>query len=482
MTRAIIGKQTLPEHHTDKHQKQRGNYSNAFLNLPLRNKMAICFSLLLIVASTAFWLIFQNELKRSLSDHLDILGSSLAGQAASSLREFVLVNDLLALNVALTQLARDDNILHAIVYDVDGNQLASAGTQPPALEPVDKYYESNITVQDSIAGSVQLSLNNNAIASFQTRLRTLFLAILIVSLVLTVASAYALAGRISAPISGMTRRIEEKLPDHDTDSGIPSADELQRMEYATESLLGQFEQIQEQLQKTGLWQHDDDNDADGEPVRQAASILIIKVVNINTAIELLHPTTLSKLLREYIFYLNQSVRLHGGDIRRLNGDSVLICFSSTRCKDRHSINALRCAGLFQTLMSKINTRHKEKGQQMLEFRMALHSGDVFLAPNISTNNDEAVLGKTIDIAYYLSKQAEPNQLIISESACSQAKAFDSFDTAGQREISMPADNVSFMAYILDHSFVKTMDTLHKQCAQILGEPANVRTIKLVEGS
>lgn len=471
----------MPEQQTNKHQIQQSHYSNAFLNLPLRNKLALCFSLLLIVASTAFWLIFQNELKRSLNDHLDILGSSLAGQAASSLREFVLVNDLLALNVALTQLVRDNNILQAIVYDVDGNQLASTGTQPTNQEPGDNY-ESNITVQDSIAGSVQLTLNRNAIASYQTRLRTLFLVILIVSLVLTVTSAYALAGRISVPISGMTRRIEEKLPDHDADTDYSSKDEIQRMEYATETLLGKFDQIQEQLQETGLWQHDDDNDTDGEPIRQAASILIIKVVNINTAIELLHPTTLGNLLREYIFYLNQSVRLHGGDIQRLNGDSVLICFSSIKCKERHSINALRCAGLFQTLMGKINARHKEKGQQILEFRMALHSGDVFLAPNISTINDDAVLGKTIDIAYYLSKQAEPNQLIISESACSQAKAFDNFDTAGQREISMPADNVSFMAYILDHNFVKGMDTLHKQCAQILGEPSNIRTIKLVEGS
>lgn len=478
LTRAITGKQTLPEHKTDKHQKLHGHYSNAFLNLPLRNKLAICFSLLLIIASTAFWLIFQNELKRSLSDHLNILGSSLSGQAASSLREFVLVNDLLALNVALTQLARDDNILHAIVYDVDGNQLASAGTQPTAQDAGDNYYQTNITVQDSIAGSVQLALNNDAIASYQTRLRTLFLVILIVSLVLTVTSAYALAGRISSSINGLTRRIEEKLLDHDADEGISSADEIQRMEHAAETLLGQFEHMQEQLQETGLWQHEDDEDTDGEPVRQAASILIIKVVNINTAIELLHPTTLGKLLREYIFYLNQSVRLHGGDIQRLNGDSILICFNSIKCKDRHSINALHCAGLFQTLMGKVNARHKEKGQQMLEFRMALHSGDVFLAPNISTINDEAVLGKTIDIAYYLSKQAEPNQLIISESACSQAKAFDSFDAAGQREISMPADNMSFMAYILDHSFVKGMDTLHKQCAQILGEPSQYQNNKV----
>jgi len=177
------------------------------------------------------------------------------------------------------------------------------------------------------------------------------------------------------------------------------------------------------------------------------------------------------------------VRLYGGEVQRINGDSTLISFSAERCKDRHSINALLCAGLFQALMARINSSHREKGKQILEYRLALHSGDVFLSPVTSSSESaDAVLGKTIDIASFLSKQAEPNQLIISEFAFSQAKAFDHFETAGQRKISMPADNVSFMAYIVDSCFISKMDTVRKQCAHILGESFNVGPIRPAGGT
>ena len=89
----------------------------------------------------------------------------------------------------------------------------------------------------------------------------------------------------------------------------------------------------------------------------------------------------------------------------------------------------------------------------------------------STNG---VLGKTIDIAYFLSKQGKPNELVISEPACSQAKEFESVETAGQHEISMPADNVSFMAYILGNGFAEKMSKVRLQCSHILGEKLHLR--------
>ncbi len=107
-------------------------------------------------------------------------------------------------------------------------------------------------------------------------------------------------------------------------------DETRQLSIAADSLLDEFDQIKEQLQETGVWHQTDENNTTGEArAKQAAAILIIKVVNINTAIELLHPTTLSNLLREYIFYLTQSVRLYGGEVQRINGDST---FDLLQCR------------------------------------------------------------------------------------------------------------------------------------------------------
>lgn len=443
------------------------------LDLQTRHKLALSFSLLLILIASAFWLLFQNELKRSLIEYSDALGTTLAEQTAVSIRELVLVNDLLALNVALTQIVRDDNIIHAAIHDVDGNTLSSAGQEATRSAP-GMTYSANITVQETIAGSVQLTLDTSAIASYQARLRNLFLGILVLALVLTVATAFALAGAVSTPLVRMINRLEEQTGTGNSAEEAEVVDEAARLEQAIEKFMLEFEKMQGQLLETGVWEKPE-SEQELEPARVAASILIIKVVNINTAIELLHPATLTNLLREYIFYLNQAIRLYGGEIQRLNGDSVMVCFNANTCKERHSINALYCAGLFNTLMGKINARHRDKDGQVLEFRMAIHSGDVFLAPglnNTSTDATEAgscsILGKTTDIAYFLSKQSAPNKLIISEFACSQAQEMENFDISGQHEISMPADNVSFMAYILDNDFAANMDNIRTQCAHILG--------------
>jgi hypothetical protein len=108
--------------------------------------------------------------------------------------------------------------------------------------------------------------------------------------------------------------------------------------------------------------------------------------------------------------------------------------------------------------------------------MAIHCGDIFQAPQLSSASVSGVLGKTIDIAYFLSKQGKPNELVISESACSQAREFEPIETAGQHEISMPADNVSFMAYILGHGFAAKMGKVRKQCSHILGETPHLRAV------
>jgi class 3 adenylate cyclase/uncharacterized membrane protein affecting hemolysin expression len=469
----------LPKEKNPNQSKPVNQYLQISKTLQTRHKLALSFSLLLLVVSSAFWLLFQNELNRSLSEHSDLLGASLAEQTAASVMELVLVNDPLGLNVALSQLVRDNNIVYASVFDVDGKQLASAGQTSLGVRSTGNanlsatlqpgLYVADIIVQDAIAGSIQLELDSSAISSFQSRMRNLFLLVLVISLILVVTTAFALSGDITSPLRALLESITDKTGFLDQPASTNDNNETAQLQMAVDNLLARFEEMEGQLLETGIWQSSGQED-NSEPSRLAASILIIKVVNINTAIEMLHPPTLAKLLREYIFYLNQAAHLYGGKLQRLSGDSLLLCFDSLNCDDKHSINALHCAGLFQSIMNRINNSHRKNGEQVLEFRMAIHSGDVFYAPGLlnAEQDTDSVLGKTVDIAFFLCKQSKPNEVLISDSAWSQARTFEEFSTAGQHEVSMPADNVSFMAYILSDNFAGDIELIGKQCEHILG--------------
>lgn len=442
--------------------------SAARLPLKMRHKIALCFSLLLVTVATAYWLLFQNEMNRSLEEYRDILGDSVSEQTAASVRELVLVNDLLGLNVVLTQLIRDNNVLYVTVYDVDGNLLTSAGQPPNGINEPSVIYTAEISVQEAIAGSVQLILNTGAINSYQIQLRNLFLLILGISLVLTVTTAFALAGRITAPMRRLLEAINSR---HINNTAIEdNIEETPRLQQAVGDLLDHCQNLEEQLLETGIWQAGSRENGN-EPSRLAASILVTEVVNINTAIELLHPATLANLLKEYIYYLGQSASLYGGQFHRLNGDSLMLCFDAETCGDRHPINAIYCAGLFQSVMARINNDHRNKGQQTLDLKMAIHSGDVFFAPQIHSNKDsestDGVFSNTIDIAYFLCQQCTATELLISESTFSQAGEFEDLAITDQDEISITPDNISFMTYILTADFSTNMALIQKQCGHIL---------------
>lgn len=442
------------------------------LPLQIRHKIALSFVLLLIVVTTAFWLLFQNELNRSINEYSDILGASLAEQTAASVRELVLVNDLIGLNVVLTQLVRNDNILFASVHDVDNLQLSSAG-QRNNLQEDSTVYTADITVQEAIAGSVRVQLDTLVVNNYRSRMRNLFLLVLGVALVLVITTAFALAGLITSPLRNLIDTINSNTePEPDI---VPAVDETGQLQTAVENLLARYQEMEEQLLETGVWQRDHSHD-ELEPARMTASVLVVKVVNVHTAIELLHPATLSGLLQEYLFYLNQAACLYGGEFHRIHGESVVVCFDEFSCEHNHSINALYCAGLFQSIMARVNGRHRKKGEQILEFRMAIHSGDIFMAPGLATQDQparNAILGKTLDITYFLSKQCAANELVISEASRSHARNFEDFETHQQREVSMPADNVSFMAYILTSGFAEDMGMIRQQRQHILGSSKQV---------
>ncbi len=452
---------------TSNNQPTRQSTGPGKLPLKIRHQIALSFALLLLVVTTAFWLLFQKELNRSLSEYRDILGASLAQQTAAAVRELVLINDLLGLNVVLTQLVRDDNILFASIHDADDVQIASAGQQSFQVDAAD-FYTANISVQDAIAGTVIIHLDTRSADTSRARLRNLFILLFAVSMVLVITTAFALASRITTPLRRLTDAVIGSTGNDDYEDLV---EETSRLQDAVHRMLTKYQEMEEQLLETGIWQGNREDDGN-EPVRLAASVLVIKVVNIHTAIELLHPATLSSLLQEYLFYLNQAARLYGGEFHRVNGESAVVSFDEEACGNSHSVNALYCAGLFQSVMARINMRHRNNGEQTLEFRMAIHSGDIFVAPGVGDQDQASIMGKTLDITYFLSKQAAPGELVISEFACSKAREFEHFETEHQREVSIPTDNVTIMAYILSDAFAEDMGMIRKQRKHILGVTEN----------
>lgn len=432
-------------------------------NLTLKYKIALCFCGILILTLSALWLLTKNDLKANLQMQADELGATLAEQTAESVIELVLANDLLGLNVVISQLTGNNSINQVTVFDVDNNILARSGEG--STNPFfNTQYIAEIALQNAVAGSVILELNLSSLNDNINNIAFYFWGTLTFGLMLAITTALGLSSHITLPLNNLVKALKD--PDENSISVDENRqDEISEMQDACKSLLEKYQESRShQLSLSGL---SGGNLASKPSSKIMASLLIVKVVNVNTAIELLHPSTLSKLLNEYNYYLKQAAKLYGGSVQRFTGDSALVSFDSLSCSEEHSFNAVCCAQLFLKLMNTISHSHHAKKAQALQFKLAIHSGEVFISVDPNKENSQALLGKSLETSYFLCKQSQPGQLMISEATYTQAGADKRLHSSDSFEITMPTDNMSFMAYLLNPEMGSYSELINKQSQHIL---------------
>lgn len=442
---------------------------NTIKRLPLNYKVALVFCAVLLLMMSTLWLLIDNTTRLNLQLQADEVGETLAAQTADTVRELVLANDLLGLNVIVSQLAENSTIGQITVFDVDREVLSRAG-QSSADMAGNMRYLADIRLQDAVAGSVQLELDVSELIRNLNTTRYYFLGILAFGLLLTLALSFVLTSYLTSPLNHLSEALED--PDEGSiDTPSDKDDEIGRLQLACKSLLEKYQESRSHQMKLSGMQSPQATQNVTQSRKIMASLLVIKVVNVNTAIELLHPLTFSNLLSEYHFYLKQAAKLYGGKLHRYTGESTLVSFDALKCGDEHSLNAICCAQLFLTLMQKINQQHKDAKGQALQFRLAIHSGETFF--NVESSA-ETLLGKTLETVYFLSKQSRPGQLLISETTYSQASADHRLHYSDSIEITMPADNMSFTAYILSPEMHVYSELIQKQSQHLLPDAGEHR--------
>jgi class 3 adenylate cyclase len=211
-----------------------------------------------------------------------------------------------------------------------------------------------------------------------------------------------------------------------------------------------------------------------------ATLLVVQVVNSNTALELLHPATLSTLLQQYQYYLRQAARLYRGSVNRINGDTMLVSFDIRQCQEEHAFNAICCAQLFLSLMEKVAASHHARNAQALDFRVAIHSGAVYFSPiwikqrpEGDKTRPESVIGKPVELAVELLAHSRPDSILVSELSYDLAEGNTRFETDNAEQISVGADNLTLITHSLSSATGDHSELLERQCQHLL--PETVRT-------
>lgn len=187
--------------------------------VPLVLRIASHSLLLVALAMIIYAWVMGMQFKQAMQQQADALGQALITQTAASATELLVSNDILSLNVLLSNLAKNPLVAHAAIYSVDDRILAEAGSRPTrsVLGETEGLYSTSITFQEVMAGQLRISLD---MGQFQQPMTISLQSMGILSLIL-LALTLSLSMRLGRHIS--TPLLQMRLWLRDPDDPAPGA-------------------------------------------------------------------------------------------------------------------------------------------------------------------------------------------------------------------------------------------------------------------
>ena len=184
---------------------------------PIALRIASHNVFLVAVALIIYACVMGLQFKQAMHEQADAVGNSLVQQTAVSATELLVANDILSLNVLLSNLAKNPLVAHAAIFSADNRLVAESGQRPKSglLDASGGVYAQKITFQNVNEGTLRVSLDMSQF--MQPMLISLQSMGILAGILLALALAFSLRlGRnLSTPLLQLRvwlRHIDEHTP------------------------------------------------------------------------------------------------------------------------------------------------------------------------------------------------------------------------------------------------------------------------------
>lgn len=164
-----------------------------------------------------------------------------------------------------------------------------------------------------------------------------------------------------------------------------------------------------------------DIDAVQRPQRRPISILFADIRGFSTVGEMWEPELLIEIVNGYLTVAAQAINKYEGLIDKYDGDAVMALFNTPlNPQDNHVERAVLTA---LAVREGVREHHATLPEaHKLYFGIGIHSDDA-LVGNVGSplRKDYSAIGDGVNLAFRLQDLAGPDQILLSESTCSQVK-------------------------------------------------------------
>jgi uncharacterized membrane protein affecting hemolysin expression len=280
----------------------------------LKQFLALAFSLTLIALAAVNYLHAHDK------QHLmNLYGNSITQLIAQQLSLSLSSEDLISLRSSLDDIIEQENVINAIVYDIDNRALAQAG---PVIDNDIKgivRFSSALTLDKTLVGNLTVNLKNK-----DNHKSFFYLLLLYTGLLITLFLFYQ-KKILAAPKSYST---------DDNNHNVEQKKEHETHKKATETLANQ------------------------------QTILILQFKNLNKIHQQLNASAKIHQFDRFQSILNKVLTLYSGKIIANSSDSIVIIFENTS-DTQSTLNALCCAYLLN--------KNCDKNQLLLKFFAVIYS-------------------------------------------------------------------------------------------------------------
>ncbi len=398
--------------------------------VPLVLRIASHTLLLVALALIIYAWVIGMQFKHAMEQQADALGQSLVTQTAASATDLLVANDILSLNVLLSNLVKNPLVAHAAIYSVDNRVLAESGTRPQQglLGDDNGLYSTPISFQEVIAGHLRVSLDMQQFQQPMTiSLQSMGLLSLIL-LALTLTLSMRLGRQLSTPlmqmrlwlrdpddpapgagrqdeIGDLARQLQARLVPEKPEPELDLSDALDEDYFEQdadrsaqdsparshpERFEVELDEDQPQRQVRLSANSDDDLEiADDEPPFDSpasrapqpiaaprstrSAVLAIQLGN-QDQLRRLPRERLTELLQRYRDCLQQAATLYQAELHTLNDGSSLMLFHSQDDEQNYLTHAICCGELMRALGHALQIDLADSGIT-LQLQLGLTQGD-----------------------------------------------------------------------------------------------------------
>ena len=244
------------------------------------------------------------------------------------------------------------------------------------------------------------------------------------SLLLAILGTLLLAGRITHPLTLLTRAMDRAGKGALEAVSINTGDEVGLLARAFNDMVAGLKE-RERLKSTLARYVSDDvaarilterSDLDLKGEMREVTVLFLDIRGFTALAERLPPREVVSLLNEYFEAMIEVVFKHHGTVNKFMGDAVMAVFGAPFAIDDAPMRAVRAAVEIEQASAAISLARKQAGQPVVAVGIGINTGSA-VAGNVGSERrmEYTVIGDEVNLAQRLEALAREGEILVSQS-------------------------------------------------------------------